>query len=744
MPAANSDQPQQTSSPGVELDAIPIAAAVLYPLLNRLRIKVKKGALYSACDQVQQQLPSLAPSERIHHILNAAQIKRVQSAKLQWRRFDQRKLPALVFHQEKWQLAERDEKGMILLQDENDQQTRLPEEELQDATVLWLRSPPNPGEQEAFSNKGNIAARMVWRAIFQERGWMTNVLIATLMINTLAIATSLFAMQVYDRVVPTLAYATLWTLVIGMGLVISLDWLLKTVRARILDSAASALDKQISQQVYDHVMHLQLDQYPRSLGTLAAQVGGLDSVRQFFSSGVIFALIDLPFALMFIAIIALIGGVVSWVYLILLPTALVLGIITQWRLRSLLHRQLIQVNERQGLLVDSIRGAESIRANNATWRFSEEWQTITATIASYTVRQKAINNFSSVTTGSLSSIAYISVIVVGVDQIEMGNLTMGGLIACSILGGRIIAPIAQGVQHLAQWQNVSQSLQMVNQLLIIAPERPQGKNLLMPERPPKYMELEKVRFSYPDSPLQQLNITNLKFQAGDRVLLLGPVGCGKSTLLKVLAGLYKPAEGRVRLGDADLWEIDPQIIANQISYLPQNVHLFKGTLRSNLALSGSVSDSRLIEVAKTLGIDAIAADNPQGMELIISEGGEGLSGGQKQLLALGRVFVAQPTIWLLDEPTSSLDSASENRVMEALKQQVQPQDILIIATHRPMLAANIANRIILMHQGEIQKDGSPQQVMPTLIANMQQNKAAIDQESRQHNPKTGKDHVPFF
>ncbi|MBF0220528.1 MAG: ABC transporter ATP-binding protein, partial [Gammaproteobacteria bacterium] len=349
----------------------PIPPELLQRLFERLQLKVKKGPLYRAVATVQQNLAAASPIERLQQILADLQLRGIQVAQLFWRRFDQRKLPALLFHQGVWHIAERHTAGVIQLTSAAGNTIEVDESELQTSVLLWLRPPQNAEEEKAIQGQGNVAGRLVWRALMAERGWMGSVLIATLIINSLAVATSLFAMQVYDRVVPTLAYATLWTLVAGMAIVVLLDWGLKNLRARILDSASCAVDKRISQQLYDHIMHLQLDQYPKSLGTLAAQVGGLDSVRQFFSSGVVFALIDLPFALIFIAFIAMIGGLVSGVYLILFPVALALGAITQLRLRKLLKKQLMRVNERQGLLVDSIRGAESIRANNATWRFAE-------------------------------------------------------------------------------------------------------------------------------------------------------------------------------------------------------------------------------------------------------------------------------------------------------------------------------------------------------------------------------------
>jgi ATP-binding cassette subfamily C protein LapB len=693
--------------------AIPVA--LLQALLGQLNVAVDRKNLADSCLRANQTLQDLRPAEWLGRVLIQAQIKGVAPIQLGWRRFDARRLPALVWHQAQWAIARRKSSETIALSDASGKINETLESELQDALVVWLRV---AGARQEMSNNVTLAAspaaRLVWSALFREPGWISKVLIATLIVNVLAIATSIFAMQVYDRVVPTLAYATLTTLVVGMLIIIGIDWGLKTLRARILDSVSCEVDKRVSQQVFDHLLHLQIDQMPKSLGTLAAQVGGLDAVRQFFSSSIIFALVDLPFALLFLSVIAIIGGAVAWVYLLLLPIALLLGYVTQYRLKVLLKHQMMRSNERQGLLVDSIRGAETIRAANATWRFSAEWQAITATIDGYNVQQKAIANFSAVTAGSLSSLAYVGAVVVGVWQIEAGVLTQGGLIACSILGGRIIGPISQSVQYLTQWQGVAQSLEMVNRVLNLPQERRPEQSLLLPDTPPKSIDLERVRFAYPESPIQQVDIVQFTVSSGERVLLLGPVGCGKSTLLKVLAGLYRPSEGRIRLGDADLWEIDPLAVASHVGYLPQVVQLFKGTLRSNLALSGTTGDSRLLQVARELGVDSIAATNPLGMDLPISEGGEGLSGGQRQLVALARLAITQPRIWLLDEPTASLDSESEAKVWKVLAEQVRPEDILIVATHRPLQALKLATRVVVMQQGNIVRDGKPEAVLPQM------------------------------
>lgn len=565
--------------------------------------------------------------------------------------------------------------------------------------------------------RDNLAARLVWRELFRERGWLGRIVTATCLANLLGVSTSLFAMQVYDRVVPTMAYATLTTLSVGMLIVVAIDWSLKVLRARTLDSLSCAMDKRLSQQVYEHLLRLRLDAQPRSLGTLAAQVGSLDSVRQFFSSAVIFALVDLPFALMFLAFIAIIGGKVAWVYALLLPVALLLGFFSQWRLRRLTRSQMQRSNERQGLLVDSIRGAEAIRASNASSHFGDEWRSLTADINRYSIQQRAINSLSTVTTTSLSTGAYVSAVVVGVWQIEAGLLTMGGLIACSILGGRIIAPVAQSVQYLVQWQHVQQALDMVHRVLRLPTERRTEQTLLKPSETPGAIALERARFGYPGSPSPQLEIDKLSLEAGQRILLLGPIGSGKSTLLKLLAGLYPPSEGRVRLGDADLWEVDPQLVSRQIGYLPQQPQLFRGSLRENLLLGNQADDDTLLATCRALGIDAIAAGSPHGLDLPISEGGQGLSGGQRQLVAIARVVLAKPRIWLLDEPGAGLDRETEAQVWQHIESTMSPSDILVVSSHRPMLLGRTFNRAIVIREGRVHRDGPPESILPALMGN---------------------------
>lgn len=701
----------------------PLDAALLGRFLVALGIAVAPGALAEACRTTQESSNDLRPADRLSRILQAVKKRQLQVAQLRWDRLDHRHLPVLVFYDEEWLLAGHGDAGEIALTDAGGTTRLVATELLGDAPVLWLR-PPTPAVRGVDLLKSD-AARLLLAEVFKEKRWLLEVLVATVVVNILAVATSLFSMQVYDRVVPTFAFATLGTLVTGMAIIAVLDWTLKFIRARILDNLARQVDLTISQQLFEHMLRLRLDARPRSLGSLAAQMNGLETVRNFFSSTILFALSDLPFCLMFIALIALIGGQVGLVYLLLLPIALLVGWMAQRRLRDLSHLEIQRGHERHGLLVDTLQGAETIQATGGGWRFADAWRSLSVAMSGYALQSRQITSTTTTTTATLGTIAYVAALVVGVNRIEAGALTTGGLIACTILGSRVIGPISQSVQLIVQWQHVRESLTMVNRLLALETDRRDDQNLLVPERLDDQVDLEGVRFAYPNSPIMRLDIRQLNFKAGDRVVILGPNGGGKSTLLKVLAGLYKPNAGQVRLGGADLWELDPQILNDRIGYLPQDVHLFKGTLRSNMVLSGGVSDARLLEVSQLLGIDRIAADNPRSMEMEISEGGQGLSGGQRQLVGLSRVFLSRPRLWLLDEPSASLDLESESRVLDALQTWARPTDIVIIATHRPRLTV-LANRVLLMRRGQIVADGRPEMILPQIFG--QKPKAASGKE----------------
>ncbi len=698
--------PQKKQIPEVLSTAI--HPRVLKKLLIKNGVSVPGGALAKSCGTFQPEGAVLKPAERLMGILAGVQKRHLQVCQLRWDRLDRRYLPALVFHQNQWVYVEPDKEDRVCLTPPEGPGYQVAGDSLEQALVLWIRIPPE--EPSMGSLLRSHATRLLSREIWKDKGWFFEVLVATIVINILAVASSLFAMQVYDRVVPTFAYATLTALVAGMMLVMGLDWALKFIRARITDSLAKQVDQAVSQHLFEHVMDLRLDTRPKSLGTLAAQMNGLEQVRNFFSSTIIFFMTDLPFCFFFIGVIYIIGNKVSFVYAFLLPVALGFGLIAQHRLRKLARHEVRKGHERHGLLVETIQGAETIQATGSGWRFAEHWKQITATMAGYSFKNKSITSTTISSTGTLGTLGYVGALVVGVTCVETGTLTTGGMIACAILGGRIINPVAQSVRFMVQWQHVRESLEMINRLLEMETDRPANQEYLFPDVLSDQLDLDSVRFAYPNSPVVCIDIPKLSLNAGNKVVILGPNGCGKSTLLKIMAGLFKPSEGQVQLGGTNIFGLDKQVVNERVGYLPQDVHLFKGTLKSNMTLSGGIPDATLIKVAKLLGIDRIAADNPRSMEIEIFEGGQGLSGGQRQLTALARLFLTRPRIWLLDEPSAALDLESENRVLDALTQWVRPSDIVVIATHRPRLTS-IANRVIVMGRGKIIADGKPDSIL---------------------------------
>jgi ATP-binding cassette subfamily C protein LapB len=455
------------------------------------------------------------------------------------------------------------------------------------------------------------------------------------------------------------------------------------------------------------------------VGTLAAQVAGLEVARSFFASSVLFTLAEVPFALLFAAIIAFIAGPIAWVYAAIAVGALAAALVAYAKLRGLSRRQLETGFRRNGLLVESIQGAETIKAFGAGWRFAQRWREATVEIAAMSLSARSAMVSAATVAQTLASGAYVGVVVIGVYLVESGSLTVGGLIACTMLGSRVIGPIASGVALITQAQQAAQSLRAVDAVLDLPPERDPQAELLAPAGLGHELVLEGTRFFYANVPVPQVDVPALRIAEGERVVLLGPPGSGKSTLLRLLSGLYRPAQGRALLGGIDVSMLDVELVRARVGYLPQEVQLFRGTLRENLDLAGTVSDDLLVSVVRELGLDGLVRDHPRGLDREISEGGGGLSGGQRQMAGIARLLLRRPRVWLLDEPTGALDQGFEARALQVLFRSLAPQDSVVIATHRPA-AIPFASRIIVMQQGRVVLDGERDRVLLALKANAEQ------------------------
>ena len=546
--------------------------------------------------------------------------------------------------------------------------------------------------------------QIIRRHALARKRWIYDVIIATVMVNVFAVVTSMFAMQVYDRVVPTLAFATLYTLAVGMLVIYATDFLLKTFRARLLDVKTSYIDQAVSEEVYDHLMSVQMDRLPNQLGTLTGQISGLESARQFFTSSAVFVLVDFPFCLLFIAMIYVVAGPVALMYLAFLVISLIVGVISQKMSQRLIKRITSKSNEKLGFLVDSIRGLEAIKTFGGKKDATERWSALNKEISTFSLAQKGISTTSSTLATTIGQFAYLSAIIFGVHQISEGLMTQGSMIAVSILGGRVLGPAGQAVNHIIQFETTRQTMELINGLLKLPREQMTREKPVMPMHRVGQVVLSDVRFSYQGQETPQLQIGSLDIRTGERIALLGPIGSGKSTLIKLLARLYRPTEGNIKIDGVDLWQIDEYFINNNFGYHSQSPELFKGTLKENLLFGRNLSDKHLVSVVNDLGIDRIADQSDKGLDRPISEGGAGLSGGQRQMISLGRVLIGSKNIWLFDEPTASLDDHSQKLFMNGLKSRMRSDDILVFSTHNIKMAMELSNRIIVLENGKISKD----------------------------------------
>lgn len=555
------------------------------------------------------------------------------------------------------------------------------------------------------------ATRIFVRAILARRKSLYVAVLATFTVNLIALATSFFTMQVYDRVIPLGSFSTLAVLAFGVLVALAFDFILKIARARLLEDASLEIDKEVSEFFFTRAQSVRLDERPPSVGTFAAQLRGLEQIRAAMSSATLFAFADLPFAILFIYIVYLLGGIIALVMVVSFPVAMVIAFVLAGMIREDTKKVQVSGFKKNGLLVESLDAAEVVKANRGQSLFLDRWLGL---IDDLHVHERPVRNLQAVAAsfgGTIQQIAYIALISWGAVEVYNNNITMGALIACSILAGRINGPlIAQAPQLVLSLTNAKIALGMLDNIMALPTENADIAEPLCPENISGKFELDHVVFAYKGSRVP-VSIEKLSISAGEKVAVIGGIGSGKSTLLRLMSGLYCPQEGTVLIDNLDARQIDSDCLQMHIDYLPQDVRLVNGTLKENLLMGlGAVSDDELAQAARKTGLDAIVAQHPLGFELPISEGGKGLSGGQRAIAGLTRLIIRKPRVWLLDEPTSHLDDATENRVISLLQGEVGPEDTLIFVTHKPKML-NLADRIIVMAGGKIVSDKSKEQII---------------------------------
>ncbi len=545
-------------------------------------------------------------------------------------------------------------------------------------------------------------------ALRQMRRSYVEVAIAAMVANLLAVASALFAMQVYDRVVPNSAFDTLWILASGVALAVVLESVLRVLRGHLLTSMGKRIDLRLSTLLFEHALKTRMAAKPASVGAFSTQIREFESVREFFTASSAAVISDLPFVVIFLVIIALLGGHLVWVPVGAVVLMVLPALLAQGRLATLSRQNLREGAIKNGILLESIEHLETVKATRAEGRFLQRWETLTAQLAGSSVKTHNLTSSLNYGVSVVQQLCYVGVVVFGVYRISAGLLSVGALVACSILASRAIAPLSQSAALLARWQHTKVALEGLDQMMKTPVERPAGRTFVRKPRLIGDYKAEALTLAHGDNP-PVVNIQALHIRAGERIALLGGNGAGKSSLLRLFAGLLDAKSGRLLLDDVGLTQIDPSDRRNNIGYLPQDVALFYGTLRENLNLENSrQSDDDLMEALDGVGLGEWVRSHSLGLDMPI-QGNSSLSGGQRQAIGLSRVLLQDPPIVLLDEPTAAFDQTSEKHVIEYLRHWLVGRTLVLVTHKKSMLS--LVERAIVMRQGRIIMDGSLDQVV---------------------------------
>jgi ATP-binding cassette subfamily C protein LapB len=554
-----------------------------------------------------------------------------------------------------------------------------------------------------------------WGPVLDQRFVYRDVLWAALLVNLFALALPLFSMNVYDRVVPNNAVETLWALAIGVALVLGGDLLMRLLRSRFVDEASARIDVRISAALLEKVLNIRLAHRPESVGAFAANLRGFETVRDFIASSTVTALIDLPFAIVFVVVLAWIAPWLAVPVVLAFGVVLGLGWLLQRRLHELSQTTYQAAAQRNATLVESLAGIETIKTQGAEGVVQAKWERANVFLAETGVRMRALSNRAMTSTATVTQFVNVGIVVIGVYLIGERELTMGALIACTMLSGRALAPAGQIVGLLMQYQGARTALEGLEKVMDKPVERPPGAAFVHRAALRGEVEFRNVRFAYPGRKDFALDGVSFRIAPGEKVAFIGRVGSGKSTLQRLALGLYEPSEGAVLLDGIDARQLDPADLRRNVACVSQDVTLFHGTLRENIALGlPYADDGAVVAAAEMAGLAEFVNRHPRGFDMPVGERGEQLSGGQRQGVGLARAALHNAPVLLLDEPTSAMDFSSEAQITQRLQEFARDKTVLLV-THRTSLLAMV-NRVIVIDGGKVVADGPRETVMQALAS----------------------------
>lgn len=552
-----------------------------------------------------------------------------------------------------------------------------------------------------------------WDTLKLSKEAFVSVIVASVLINFFVIATPLFTMNVYDRVVPNDAIETLWVLAIGVLVIYAFDMMLRFLRTYFLEVAGKKSDVIMSSIIYEQVMNLKMSEWPRSVGAFANNLREFESIRSFFTSSTISALVDLPFSILLLILVAYIGGPLVVVPLVIMLLLLLYSFAIMKPLRESIEATFEASANKNAHLIESLHSIQTIKSLGVASHSQWVWEESSGAIAGKSMRSRILSNSIGVISQFLMQLNTVGIIIFGVYQISDQALSLGGLIAVSMLASRAVAPVGQVATLISQYQQTRTAFDSLDNIMNMPVERPENKQYVRRPSFDGHIEFKKVSFTYPEA--QQASLTDISFdiEPGEHVGIIGKVGSGKSSLAKLLIGLYEPTGGSIAVDDINSKQIDPADLRQHIGYLSQEIGLMRGTIRDNLIYRDpQVDDDRLLEVSALCGVDQFVNQLPSGFDTQVGEQGACLSGGQRQAIALGRALLRNESIVVLDEPTSNMDNSTEFKIKRQLFEYTRDKTLIVITHKTSML--DLVERLIVVENGRILMDGPKQQVVEKL------------------------------
>ncbi|RXJ89736.1 type I secretion system permease/ATPase [Arcobacter sp. CECT 8983] len=552
-----------------------------------------------------------------------------------------------------------------------------------------------------------------WNTLGFSRKIYFDCILASILINLFVLATPLFTMNVYDRVIPNNAQETLFVFTIGIVFVFFIDAFLKFLRSYFLEIAGKKSDIIMSSIIFEKVIDLKLQEHPSSVGSFSNNLKSFDSIRSFLTNATLSVLIDFPFSLLFLVVIFYIAGIIVLVPILIILLIVIYALLIKKPLQKSIESTFEASAKKNGILVESLHNIETIKVHGLSSSIQYDWEESTGEIANKSLKSRILSSSIPTVTQLFSGLNTVLIIVLGVYQIQNFELTMGGLIAAMILSGRAIAPMGQIAGLISNYEDAKTSYKMLDEIVNKPLERPLAKEFVKRPSLKGNIEFKNVSFKYPDSQYYALEDVSFNIKEGEKVAFIGKIGSGKSTIAKLILKLYEPESGSILIDGIDISQIDPVDIRKSMGYVPQDINLFRGTIKSNiLGPYRFIDDEWLLQCSKISTTDDFVKLHPMGYDMQIGERGLGLSGGQRQSVGIARALISEADVYLFDEPTNAMDQTTENRVLNNLKEDIKNKTLILVTQKMNML--DLTSRIIVMNQGKKVLDGNKQDVIKSL------------------------------